>query len=101
MWIGVILWIYTKEKNTDKVLAYIFESVLQLYIAESKEHIREMYSVSYSLMNSSKVIYKTITSKLMEVFKEHLPHLEEKDFYELEIASAGIMKLKYCFESIK
>ena len=51
-----------------------------------------MYSVSYSLMNSSKVIYKTITSKLMDVFKSHLPHLEEKDFYELEIASAGIMR---------
>ena len=25
-----------KDKTTDKVLAYIFESVLQLYIAESK-----------------------------------------------------------------
>ena len=28
----------------------------------------------------------------MDVFKDHLPHLEEKDFYELEIASAGIMR---------
>lgn len=81
-----------KDVTEDKILFYAFETVLQLHIAESKEHIREMYSVSYSLMNSSKVIYKTITSKLMEVFKEHLPHLEEKDFYELEIASAGIMR---------
>ena len=81
-----------KEVTEDKILFYAFETVLQLHIAESKEHIREMYSVSYSLINSSKVIYKTITSKLMDVFKEHLPHLEEKDFYELEIASAGIMR---------
>ena len=81
-----------KDKTTDKVLAYIFESVLQLYIAESKEHIREMYSVSYSLPHSSKIIYRTITSKLEEVFKSSLPHLETKDFYELEIASAGIMR---------
>ena len=81
-----------KDITDDKLLFYAFETVLQLHIAESKEHIREMYSVSYSLMNSSKVIYKTITSKLMDVFKDHLPHLEEKDFYELEIASAGIMR---------
>ena len=81
-----------KNVTEDKILFYAFETVLQLNIAESKEHIREMYSVSYSLMNSSKVIYKTITSKLMDVFKSHLPHLEEKDFYELEIDSAGIMR---------
>ena len=81
-----------KDVTDDKLLFYAFETVLQLHIAESKEHIREMYSVSYSLINSSKVIYKTITSKLMDVFKDHLPHLEEKDFYELEIASAGIMR---------
>lgn len=81
-----------KDITDDKLLFYAFETVLQLHIAESKEHIREMYSVSYSLMNSSKVIYKTITSKLMDVFKDHLSHLEEKDFYELEIASAGIMR---------
>ena len=81
-----------KDVTDDKLLFYAFETILQLHIAESKEHIREMYSVSYSLINSSKVIYKTITSKLMDVFKDHLPHLEEKDFYELEIASAGIMR---------
>ena len=84
--------IILKDVTDDKILFYAFETVLQLHIAESIEHIREMYSVSYSLMNSSKVIYKTITSKLMEVFQDHLPHLEEKDFYELEIASAGIMR---------
>ena len=81
-----------KDVTDDKILFYAFETVHQLYIAESTEHIREMYLVSYSFLSSSKVIYKTITSKLMEVFKDRLPHLEEKDFYELEIASAGIMR---------
>ena len=81
-----------KEKTDDKILFYAFETVLQLNMAEAIEHIREMYLVSYSLQNSSRVIYKTITSKLEEVFKDHLPQLETKDFYELEIASAGIMR---------
>ena len=71
---------------------YAFETVLQLYMAESIEHIREMYTVSYSLPNSTQVVYKTITNKLEETFKEHLPQLETKDFFELEIASAGIMR---------
>ena len=54
--------------------------------------MREMYNVSYSLFNSSQKVYDTITNKLEFIFKEHLPNLETKDFYELEIASAGIMR---------
>ena len=81
-----------KDKTDDKILFYAFETTLQLYMAESSEHIREMYNVSYSLPNSANVIFDTITIKLEDIFKEHLPHLETKDFYELEIASAGIMR---------
>jgi AcrR family transcriptional regulator len=76
----------------DKLYVYAFETVLQLYIAESLEHIREMYIVSYSLPHSLQIVHKTITKKLEDVFKELLPEFETKDFYELEIASAGIMR---------
>ena len=80
------------KNNEDKILFYAFETTLQLYLAESSEHMREMYNVSYSLFNSSQKVYNTITNKLEYIFKEHLPNLETKDFYELEIASAGIMR---------
>ena len=80
------------KNNEDKILFYAFETALQLYLAESSEHMREMYNVSYSLFNSSQKVYNTITNKLEYIFKEHLPNLETKDFYELEIASAGIMR---------
>ena len=83
---------FLKEKTDDKLLLYAFESVLQLYIAESSEHIREMYAVSYSLPHTSHKIYEVITQKLENVFKQYLPDYETKDFYELEIASAGIMR---------
>lgn len=76
----------------DKLLMYAFESALQLNMAESIEHIREMYAVSYSLPNSTHAIYKVLTSKLEETFKEFLPDYTTKDFYELEIATAGIMR---------
>lgn len=81
-----------KGKTKDKILFYAAETTLQLYMAESSEHIRELYSVAYSLPHVAEVIYRTITGKLEDIFKEHLPHLETKDFYELEIASGGIMR---------
>ena len=84
--------IVLKDKCNDKILIYAFETTLQLFMAESSDHMREMYNVSYSLKNSSNIIFNTMTNKLEETFKEHLPHLETKDFYELEIACAGIMR---------
>ena len=79
-------------KTEDKILFYATETTLQLYMAESHEHIREMYSVSYSLPETSRIIYDTITHKLQDIFREHLPALETKDFYCLELASGGIMR---------
>ncbi len=76
----------------DKILFYAAETTLQLYMAESSEHIRELYAVSYSLSHTTDIIQHTITKKLEIIFGEHLPHLEEKDFFELEIASGGVMR---------
>ncbi len=79
-------------KTDDKILLYAAETTLQLYMAESSEHMREMYNVAYSLPSSARVIYNTITGKLEEVFGEYLPEWETKNFYEREISSAGIMR---------
>jgi len=79
-------------KTDDKILLYAAETTLQLYMAESSEHMREMYNVAYSLPNSARVIYHTITGKLEQIFKETLTTWETKDFYEREISSAGIMR---------
>ena len=73
-------------------MQYAVETSLQLHIANMNEQMKEMYIVSYSMANSSQVIYNNITKKLQHIFKEQLPTLEEKDFYELEIAAAGIMR---------
>ena len=76
----------------DKILFYGAETVLQLYMAESREHIRELYAVAYSYPKTANIIFHTITAKLEQIFREHLPDLETKDFFELEIASSGIMR---------
>ena len=83
---------YLENVSDDKLLLYVFESVLQLYICELNENIREMYAVSYTMSSTSHKIYAYITEKIEKVFKEYLPEYETKDFYELEIATAGIMR---------
>ena len=80
------------ERASDKILFYAVETTLQLYMAESSESMREMYNVSYSLPNSAQIIYHTMTEKLQDIFQAYLPQFETKDFYERELASAGIMR---------
>ena len=84
----------TLLKDTDYDLLSLFavEKVLQLYIAESSEHMREMYTTTYSLTSSTNVVYQTVTQRLEEIFNTFLPNFETKDFYEREIALGGIIR---------
>ncbi|MBE5732024.1 MAG: TetR/AcrR family transcriptional regulator [Clostridiales bacterium] len=79
-------------KSEDPLFLYITETVLQLYMSESSEHMREMYNMSYTFESSKTIIYETITGKLEKILKDYLPAYDSKDFYELEIASGGIMR---------
>ena len=81
-----------RDITDDRILFYATETVLQLHIVESNEYIRDLYNAAYSMPKTTENIQKTITGKLEYVFKEHLPHLQTKDFFELEVASCGIMR---------
>lgn len=76
----------------DPILFYAAETTMQLYMAESRESVRELYLTAYSMQRTMDIIQQMITQKLEKIFKEHLPTLTTKDFYELEIASGGIMR---------
>ncbi len=81
-----------KNKTDDNILFYAAETTLQLHMAESDEHVRDLYNAAYSMPKTTEIIQHTITHKLEEIFKPSLPDLETKDFFELEIASGGIMR---------
>jgi len=81
-----------KGVTDDRILFYAAETTMQLYMAESDESIRNLYMAAYSMPHSIDIIHQTITEKLEQIFKAHLPHLMTRDFYELEIASGGIMR---------
>lgn len=79
-------------KNADPLLVYGAETALQMYIAELSEPLRELYVVGYSLPTTSEYIYVSTAQKLRYIFSDYLGTAELKDFYEMDIASAGITR---------
>ena len=76
----------------DRILFWAAETTLQLYMAESREPIRELYLAAYSHQKTSAIIYHSVAEKMQEFFQPYYPHYEAKDFFELEIASGGIIR---------
>jgi len=76
----------------DPVLNYTVETALQLYMAESREEVRELAAVAYTLPATSDLIYRKTAKRLWELFGQYNPGWEEKDFFEREIASGSIMR---------
>ena len=65
---------------------------MQIYIAELSEPLRDLYVTAYSLPTTSEYLYNSMAPRLQQLFSEYLPEAEQKDFYEMDIASAGIMR---------
>ena len=53
----------------DPVLSYAVESALQLYMAESREEVREMAAAAYTLPTTSELIYHKAAKRLSELFQ--------------------------------
>ena len=79
-------------KYKDPLLLYALETSIQMTIAETSEPLRELYVAAYTLPTTSEYIYKMTAKKLAAIFGEYMPKAKEKDFYELDIASAGITR---------
>ena len=76
----------------DPVLLYAVETALQLHIAELTEPLRELYVTAYTLSSTSAYLYRSTAKRLEGIFGDDLPDAEAKDFYEMEIASTGMMR---------
>ena len=79
-------------KTEDNVLFYAVETTLQLYMAEFHESVRELYGAAYTMPKSSELIRRSIAAELKKKFQADLPEYTYQDFYELEIASGGIIR---------
>lgn len=79
-------------READPLLLYGVETALQIHIAELSEPLRELYVTAYSLASTSEYIYEQTAARLRVIFAAYQPQAEAKDFYELEVASAGVMR---------
>ncbi len=86
---------HIEEMIGDKgnpLMVYGMETVLQMYITELSDELRDLYVMAYSLPTTSEYIYLSTSRQLQRIFGSYMPEAKEKDFYELEIASAGITR---------
>ena len=77
---------------TDPLMLYGLETALQMHIVELSEPLRELYVTAYTLPSTSAYLYRSTAKRLEGIFGDYLPDAEAKDFYEMEIASAGMMR---------
>ena len=82
----------SKKLTDDKIQIFMASEVLQIYMAEMSDDMRNLYLAGYSMPKTSEEVLKRRTEILYREFGNMLPYLELKDFYELEIASMGIMR---------
>ena len=78
--------------NLPPVYAYAVETAIQITLTELNEKLREIYLEAYTLPDTSELIYRYTTAELKQVFGANFPDYTEKDFYEIEIGTAGLMR---------
>ncbi len=83
---------YSKEHTDDEMLRYMVYVCLQLYMAETSEDMRNLYLNAYSLPKVSEAIRLRLTKEMQQALSHEFSELEPKDYYEIEIASSGILR---------
>ena len=76
----------------DPLLLYALETGLQLHITELSEPLREIYVMAYTLPSTTEYILKSTAVQIKAIFSPFMPDAEDKDFYEMDIASGSIMR---------
>ena len=82
----------SKKLTDDKVLIFMANEVLQIYMAEMNEDMRNLYLAAYSMPKTSDAVLRRRSQVLYEQFGYLFPQFALKDYYELEIATMGIMR---------
>ena len=74
------------------VYVYAVETALQLTLTELNENLREIYMEVYTRPRLLDYVHRSTTKELYQIFGPYQPALTERDFYELELGTAGLMR---------
>ena len=80
------------DSKLPPVYAYAVETAIQMTLTELNENLREIYIEAYTQKEASEYIFRETTKELHQIFGSYLPGLTLRDFYEMEIGSASIMR---------
>ena len=74
------------------IYVYAVETALQITLTELNENLREIYIEAYTQKEASEYIRRETAKELHQIFGPYQPELTARDFYDMEIGSAGIMR---------
>ena len=74
------------------VYVYAAETALQIALTELNENLRQIYLEAYTQQRLLDYIQRATAKELHRIFGPYQPELTERDFYELELGSAGLMR---------
>lgn len=74
------------------VYVYAVETAIQMTLTELNENLREIYIEAYTQKEASDYIFRETAKELYQIFGPYQPELTVRDFYAMEIGSAGIMR---------
>ena len=74
------------------VYVYAVETAIQMTLTELNENLREIYIEAYTEKEASEYILRETAKELHGIFGSYLPDATERDFYDMEIGSASIMR---------
>ena len=79
-------------EHLPPVYVYAVETAIQMTLTELNENLREIYIEAYTQKEASEYIFRETAKELYGIFGSYLPELTPRDFYDMEIGSAGIMR---------
>ena len=74
------------------VYVYAVETAIQMTLTELNENLREIYIEAYTHQEASEYIFRETAKELHQIFGPYQPELTARDFYDMEIGSASIMR---------
>ncbi len=74
------------------VYVYAVETAIQMTLTELNENLREIYIEAYTQKEASEYIHRETAKELYQIFGSYQPELTARDFYDMEIGSASIMR---------
>lgn len=78
--------------SNEPRLVCAVEAALEIYTTELSEQLRELYVTAYTLPSTSRYIYRAMSERLSQAFRALQPESTPRDFYEMEIASASMIR---------